>query len=112
MLARPKGAQMRPRITLFVSLVIFAVYQGNAAASGFKDDVAAGYKDRCIEVRTNKGQDKYFVLSVCECEANVLKDNFTTYELLMADARKQQGKEVLTKEQVIDFRKKLKSCSK
>jgi hypothetical protein len=105
-----KEKQLRSKIELYVSFVILVVIQSNVGAAGYKDGVADGYKNRCIEARASKGQEQKHVLSVCECEASVLKENFSTYELLMAGAKKKQGEEALSKEEIIEFRKKLRTC--
>ena len=80
--------------------------------AGFKESVITGYKNRCIEVRTSKGQNKDMIKAICDCESLVLNNNFNTFEFLLAGAKKKMDKPMFSKEKLQEFKKKLKSCAK
>ena len=97
------------------ALAVFAVLISAsvpALCEEFKESVINGYKNRCIEVRTKNGQNENDVRSVCNCEASVLNDNFSTFQLMMVAAKNMANKPLLSEEDVREFKQKIKLCEK
>jgi len=101
------------RIMVQTSVILaLTIISGPSMSEDFKESVINGYKKRCIEVRTNKGEDKEKVMAICSCESSVLNDNFTAFEFLLAGAKKQLDKPMLSEEEIEEFKEKIKACLK
>lgn len=98
-----------------LSLVVFTfliLVSGQTLCQEFKESVIGGYKNRCIEVRTKSGQNERDVLSICNCEASVLNDNYSTFELMMVTAKNMANKPLASEEEIREFKQKIKVCEK
>lgn len=100
------------KIFSLVAFTFLILASGPTLSKEIKESVVNGYKNRCIEVRTKNGQNENDVRSVCECEASVLSANFSTFEIMMAAAKKELNQPILTEEQIREFRQKIKVCEK
>jgi hypothetical protein len=81
-----------------------------AEQEGFKEEVLGGYVARCTEVLTEKGYERDKVVKECECERNIVDEEFTTYSLLIAARNGGSGEPDIDKEKLEQIRIRLKTC--
>jgi len=96
---------------IILSFIIFTFFVSSCLAEeSFKDSILAGYKDRCINVMSQKGNDNTLISKVCNCETEVIDENFTTFELIITAGKQKSGLEPMDKEKIKDLKVKIKQC--
>ena len=93
------------------TFLIFTFYVSNCfAEQSFKYSILTGYKDRCENVMSQKGNDSALISKVCNCETEVIDENFTTFELIITAGKQKSGLEPMDKEKIKDLKAKIKQC--
>ncbi len=59
----------------------------NVFGDSFRSSMIKGYKKECIKVNTENGLDSEKVIALCDCEAKVMDENFTTFSMMMLSIR-------------------------
>lgn len=81
-----------------------------AENSSFRESTLDGYNKKCNEVLKRKGYSESVITKECECEVNVISNNFTTFSLMLMGAKNLAGQEVLKKEDITEIKQKLNKC--
>jgi hypothetical protein len=96
---------------IILSFIILTFYESICfAEESFKDSILAGYKNRCVQVMSQTENDHTFISKVCNCEAEVIDENFTTFELIIAAGKEKSGLEPMDKEKIKELKVKIKQC--
>ncbi len=94
-----------------LSFIIFTFCVSNCfAEESFKDSTLAGYMDRCVKVMSQKNNDSTLVSKVCGCETEVIDENFSTFELIIAAGKQKSGIDPMDKGKIKDLTSKIKQC--
>jgi hypothetical protein len=96
------------KILIFI-ICAFCAFTSFAEES-FKNSILSGYKNRCVQVMSQKENDKAFITKVCNCEAEVIDENFTTFELIITAGKQMSGVEPTDKEKIKELKVKIKQC--
>lgn len=96
------------KILSFIMLTFCA--SSSFADESFKDTILSGYKDRCVKVMSQKKSDQAFISKVCNCEAEVIDENFTTFELIVTAGKHKSGLTPIDKEKINELKVKIKQC--
>lgn len=99
---------MKRSIALVIIYLISTVV--TAENNSFKESTLNDYNNRCNEVLQKKGYSDSIRTKECDCEVNVINNNFTTFNLMIMGAKKLAGKEVLKKESIAEIKEKLNRC--
>ena len=78
--------------------------------SEFKADVIKGYKQRCMEVLTSKGYSNTEIARECNCEADIIANNFSTFELIISSAKSSVDQAPISEQKTEELKQKLQSC--
>lgn len=83
-----------------------------AQGDSFKAQTLKDYRGRCQEVLTEKGYSPHRIEKVCDCEVNVVDEDFSTFSLIFMAAKAATGEDMKSDSRVFELKEKIEACRK
>ncbi len=97
-------------VLVFLLFVLVGVCPAISVAESFRESIISGYHEACMEDKSQKGLDEESATRVCDCEARVFDENYSTMSMVLLGVRGASG-EKPSEDEFQELRKKMRACS-